>query len=402
MSDFINRHRSNHFVPSTARGWLDVCRAAIRSPAKKGAELGAGKAVTCGNSVVAQNEHRWCKPRKLTVIAGRALAMAAFCAFGPLIAAESPKLSFPVKCEIGLNCSIQNYFDRVSGPGFRDYACGFLSYDGHDGTDIRVPNLAVMRRGINVVAAAPGQVRAIRDAMPDVNVRDTGVDAVRGREAGNAVALRHGADWETQYSHLMRGSIRVRAGDVVEAGEVLGLIGLSGNTEFPHLHFEVRYRGEPVDPFVGLARPSDCGAGPGQLWEEAALEALRYTPTGLLQAGFATSVPDRESVENGRALSSPVSAEAEALLFWVEIFGAQQGDREFIRLRAPDGTVVAEKEATLAGNKARWLSYVGRRRDEPWPPGTYTALYRLTRAEVDVDQTVIEVQRSIEVKAAPS
>jgi murein DD-endopeptidase MepM/ murein hydrolase activator NlpD len=323
---------------------------------------------------------------------------------GLAVASETglQSLSLPVACEPGVTCTIQNLFDHDRAPEFRDYACGQLGYDGHDGTDIRVPNLAVMRLGVEVVAAASGVVRAVRDEMPDVSVRDTGKDAVRGREAGNAVALRHGPDWETQYSHLMHGSVRVRPGDEVQAGEVLGLIGLSGNTEFPHLHFEVRYRGEPVDPFVGLAGSSGCEPGSGQLWQPAVLEALRYKPTGLLQAGFATAVPDRETVENGRVLSSPVPAQFEALLFWVEIFGARQGDRESIRLRAPDGNVVAEKEATIAGRKARWLSYVGRRRDETWPPGTYTALYRLTRGEVGVDQTVIEVQRSIEVKAAPS
>jgi hypothetical protein len=253
-----------------------------------------------------------------------------------------------------------------------------------------------MRRGVAVVAAAAGRVRAIRDEMPDVNVRDIGRDAIRKREAGNAVVLQHGDDWETQYSHLRRGSVAVRPGDVVEAGDVLGLIGLSGNTEFPHLHFEVRYQGRPVDPFVGQSGSSDCDAGEGQLWQSQALEALRYRPTGLLQAGFASSVPDRRAVEAGNASSRQLAIDADALLFWVELFGAQKGDRESIEVFAPDGELIASRSATIQRHKARWFSYAGRkRRGDAWPSGRYRANYRLLRSEGGDARPVIDIERTI-------
>ena len=327
------------------------------------------------------------------------VAIMLFLSSGSVLTSSDFRLRMPIDCTVGVDCHIQNFFDHDPGPGFRDYACGFLGYDGHDGTDLRLPNLAAMRRGVPVLAAAPGTVRAIRDAMPDVSIRDGGVDAIRGREAGNAVVLRHGPDWETQYSHLLRGSVRVRPGDAVEAGDVLGLVGLSGKTEFPHVHFEVRHQGEAVDPFVGLRRGDACGVGIEPLWDAQVLRSLAYRPTGLLKAGFATREPDAVIVEAGGEPHTDVSADAPALVFWVEVFGARKGDRETLRIVGPDGQVVTARTKTIAGNKARWMSYVGRRlRGTGWPAGTYRGTYRLERADAAGEETVLEISRSVTVR----
>lgn len=310
-----------------------------------------------------------------------------------------PALRLPIDCTIGTDCSIQNYFDHDPGPGFRDYACGSLGYDGHDGTDLRVPSLVPMGQGVAVFAAAPGVVRATRDGMADVSVRTLGREAIRGREAGNGVVLRHGPDWETQYSHLRRGSVRVRPGERVDAGDVLGLVGLSGNTEFPHLHFEVRYQGRPVDPFVGPGPLEDCGKGARPLWDKRVLRQLAYRPTGLLQAGFSEGAPDRAVVEAGEAARSSLVRDASAMVFWVEIYGAQRGDRESIRIIAPDGTVIAQKRGEIERNKAQWLSFAGRkRRGDAWSVGTYRAHYQLRRGNSESEQNVIDLTRTIEVE----
>jgi hypothetical protein len=309
-----------------------------------------------------------------------------------------PRLQLPVRCEIGVVCNVQNYFDHDPGSGFRDYACGQLGYDGHDGTDIRVPNLAIMRRGVEVVAAAPGRVRAIRDEMPDVIMREADPGAIRGREAGNGVVLRHGNDWETQYSHMLSGSIRVRPGDEVRAGQVLGLIGLSGKTEFPHLHFEVRHRGKPVDPFVGQTGSEACGVGQAPLWDVETLRSLRYRPSGVLQSGFATDAPTRAAVAAGELGERRFSADAPAFVFWVELFGAHEGDEELLRLIGPEGEVLAEKRGTVPKLKALWLSYGGaKRRGEVWAKGVYRASYRLVRNGVDGRVVVVEASGTMEV-----
>jgi hypothetical protein len=299
---------------------------------------------------------------------------------------------------MGAVCAIQNHFDHDPGPGFLDYQCGHLGYDGHDGTDVRLPNLATMQQGIAVIAAASGRVRAIRDEMPDISIRDGGREAVRGREAGNAVVVRHGEDWETQYSHLLRGSVQVKPGQEVQPGQVLGWIGLSGKTEFPHLHFEVRYKGRPVDPFVGLHRQKACGTGSTPLWNDETLKLLQYRPTGLLQSGFALGVPEQKAVAYGRTVTEPISPDAHALVFWVEIFGAQEGDRESLQLLDPRGRVLAHKDRVIDKDKARWFSYAGRARpDEGWPLGVYRANYRLIRTKETSDQVVVSTENTLAI-----
>ena len=74
------------------------------------------------------------------------------------------ELQFPVACMPGQNCHIQHLPDRDPGPERRDFACGTLTYDGHDGTDIALPSLSAMEAGVDVLAAADGVVRGARDA----------------------------------------------------------------------------------------------------------------------------------------------------------------------------------------------------------------------------------------------
>src|SRR5258706_11134228 len=220
-----------------------------------------------------------------------AIAFLALLAAWSAIAPAAPALALPIACEMGKSCVLQNYVDHDPGPGARDYRCGRLTYNGHKGTDLRVIDLPSFKKGVPVLAAAAGRVRAIRDGMPDASVRDAGSAAVAGRGAGNSVVIEHGEGWETQYAHMRNGSVTVRQGERVEAGQPLGTAGLSGNTEFPHLHFEVRYRGRTVDPFVGLAARASCEPGHDPLLSAQALAALAYVPTRILRTRLSASPP---------------------------------------------------------------------------------------------------------------
>ncbi len=67
---------------------------------------------------------------------------------------------------------------------------------------------------------------------------------------GNLVIVEHEDDWRTYYAHFTE--IVVEVGQEVRQGELLGGAGTTGYSTGPHLHFEIRYQGRPVDPHVHL------------------------------------------------------------------------------------------------------------------------------------------------------
>jgi murein DD-endopeptidase MepM/ murein hydrolase activator NlpD len=71
---------------------------------------------------------------------------------------------------------------------------------------------------------------------------------------GNLVTVRHEHGFETRYAHLS--AVDVQVGDVVQPGQDVGKVGTTGYSTGPHLHFEVRKDGHPIDPapFLPLHR----------------------------------------------------------------------------------------------------------------------------------------------------
>lgn len=309
----------------------------------------------------------------------------------PAGAQAPPQLELPVACEIGVACVVQNYVDQDPGPGARDHACGPLSYDGHGGTDIRVPGRPEMTAGVAVLAAAPGVVRIARDGMTDAPASNG------GPEAGNAVVLDHGGGWQSQYSHLRQDSVTVAMGERVEAGARLGLIGRSGRADFPHVEFALRHHGRAIDPFTGGPADAGCGNTGVPLWRPAALAAFTYQAGGLLRAGFAAETPGLAAALDG-GYDDPVS-DPPALVFWAVAWGLRGGDREVIRLIAPDGRTLAETSNALPRNKAQWLRYIGTKpTGAGFAPGRYRGAYRVTRETGDGIQIVVEVVRVVELR----
>ncbi len=67
---------------------------------------------------------------------------------------------------------------------------------------------------------------------------------------GNCVIIDHGGGWTTLYGHASR--LNISAGQTVRRGQVVSYVGSTGMSTGPHLHFETRYHGNPVDPMSRL------------------------------------------------------------------------------------------------------------------------------------------------------
>jgi hypothetical protein len=300
--------------------------------------------------------------------------------------AEQPiSLALPIACQLGTTCFIQNYMDGDPSSGIRDYNCGDRTYDGHDGTDIRLPSLEAQRAGVDVVAAAAGTVTGVRDGMADISIRAPGAQSVKGRECGNGVVLTHSGGWVTQYCHMARGSIRVKKGQSVEAGDPLGRVGLSGDTEFPHLHFAVRLQTTKIDPFAYGARGGECGGG-ASLWNASLRTELHYRQREVINMGFAAGPVTMEEIESGEAQRHPPEPNSLALVAYVRAIGLEAGDAIELAISAPDGSLVAQqRDNPLDHSKAQYFLMVGRKRHAaPWPGGVYTARYKVQHESKDV------------------
>jgi hypothetical protein len=304
----------------------------------------------------------------------------------PASMAGAFELGFPVDCVLGESCFIQNYFDHDTSPGLQDFTCGPLTYDGHDGTDIRLPTNAWMEAGVAIHPVAPGRVKGMRDGMPDIPKDDPDAPALNGRDCGNGVVIDHGGGWETQYCHMKFGTVTVKTGDQVGRKTVLGTIGLSGNTVFPHLHLAVRRNGVEVDPFTPET-PSTCGAVPDpakDLWEDP----IAYDSFGFLDAGITDAAPDYAAVKNGLPPRLEFAPDTPALVIWAFYFGVKAGDVLTMRLKGPEETVI-DQAVTIDRTQAQAMQFTGRKAREPWPLGDYNGMLILTRDGAELERRTL-------------
>jgi len=108
------------------------------------------------------------------------------------------------------------------------WSCGY-----HVGVDYAAPT------GTPVVACQNGKVLEAKNGV------------TWGPSYGNAIVIDHGGGVRAVYGHLSK--IEVKAGDVVKAGQQIGLVGSTGNSSGPHLHLEARispfkYTNKDIDP----------------------------------------------------------------------------------------------------------------------------------------------------------
>ena len=120
--------------------------------------------------------------------------------------------------------------------------------DGKTFTGDPLDNKNYRAYGSEALAVADGTVTEIKDGIPE-NVpgeNSRAVPITLETVGGNHVVLDIGHSRYAFYAHLQPGSLKVKLGDHVKRGQVLGLVGNSGNSTEPHLHFHLGDANSPL------------------------------------------------------------------------------------------------------------------------------------------------------------
>jgi len=282
--------------------------------------------------------------------------------------------SLPLQCRPGRDCWVVNYADVDPGPAAQDFTCGPRTFEGHKGTDLAIRDRTAMRAGKTVIAVADGVVLKRRDGMAD-----TGSGGSRGgRECGNGIVMDHGGGWTSQYCHMRRESISVRPGQRVRRGAVLGLVGMSGVAEFPHIHLTLRRDGRVVDPFTGQALDAGCGRSGVPLWRPDASPG--YDAGNLYAAGFATGRVSKKRILDDAGSPGLMSKAVPALVLWGAAFGVRKGDVLRLTVTGPGGGVMIDRRARIPRDRAWHIAFSGAKRPGAgWRTGRYQGVVRHLR-----------------------
>ena len=265
---------------------------------------------------------------------------------------SSTPLLWPLAGRDGRDWVINNYVDLDATSGTLDYTggsgSGAKTYDGHNGIDIDVPSFRWMDGNVsNVLAAASGVVTAIRDTEPDRNTSCTG--------SANLVQVRHPDGLTALYGHLKKGSVAVSVGQQVSVGAILGVVGSSGCSTAPHLHFELRdAANRVVDPFR-----NGLWAAPPIYNTSITLMDLVIAAGDMTLQQIKDPAPNVQSIPRGTVLGVGVS-----------MAGGGTGDVIRMVITAPTGATFSDSPLTFTTVYRH--SYWFWNRQLPSTPGVWT------------------------------
>lgn len=183
-----------------------------------------------------------------------------FLSINSIFELEVPQFIVPIQLKEGTTTyneyyMVSNYMDHDPSGEFIDGHCSMVSYDGHRGTDYYpwpFPWYMMDNDLVEIIAAADGEIIAKNDGDFDMHcVLDLS-------NTSNSVTILHEDGYVTKYLHFKNGSLTDKSvGDLVTQGEYLGVIGSSGYSDNPHLHFELNDpQGNAIDPFLSDCNPT--------------------------------------------------------------------------------------------------------------------------------------------------
>ncbi|MBK6900653.1 MAG: peptidoglycan DD-metalloendopeptidase family protein [bacterium] len=224
-----------------------------------------------------------------------------------------------------------------------DYNCGTRTYDlsggyNHAGTDIFTWPFSWLKMAnddVEVVAAAPGVIVGKYDGYADHNCGF-------GGGQWNAVYVQHADGSTAWYGHMKSGSTTPKnVGASVAAGEYLGVVGSSGNSTGPHLHFELYDSfGQLVDPWSGPCNSlnADGWWAEQRPYYDPAINALRTH----------SAPPVWPSCPNTEITNEQIHYQAGDLVYFATYYRDQlQNQISTYQLLKPDGSVWQEWTAWL-------------------------------------------------------
>jgi hypothetical protein len=157
--------------------------------------------------------------------------------------------------EIGPHRFVTNPMNGTLDPSEK-FAIDWVQVDAHGlayRTDGKKPEDWI-GYGAEILAVAPGTVVEVVRDLPDVTPGKNPEGLTIAQIAGNRVIIDMGSGYYAMYAHLAPGSVQLHVGDYVRQGQKLGLLGNTGNSSGPHLHFQVMDRPSSLDdtslPFV--------------------------------------------------------------------------------------------------------------------------------------------------------
>ena len=298
--------------------------------------------------------------------------------FPNLLFAKEISLSIPIKCNYGHNCFIQNYVDIKSSNNHQDYQCGKLSYNKHKGTDFRLIDYRQMNEGVDVVASESGKIIAVRNNEDDFKFLNSGYKAIKNKECGNGVVIDIGDGYELQYCHMLKNSIRVKKGQIVKKGDIVGQVGMSGKSEFPHLHISLKKNSKVIDPFTGYEMENDSDCKNQNIKKYYWQQDLPYIETAILNFHISNQIPKKLNARNGKYRQNLIINSSENIILWSDIMGIKKNDIIIYEITDLKNNKIFYHKNPLKKDYVQYFSYSGKK-NKNFVKGKYNATISIVR-----------------------
>jgi hypothetical protein len=278
---------------------------------------------------------------------------------------NATEFQFPVACQIMGNCWITNHVDLDDRIGkVSDYKCEKKASDNNKSTYISLKSLGSVSENIPVMAAADGKVSFAGQ---------------QGGFCGVRVSIDHYDGWQTNYCHLNPEFLSVTTGQNIKAGQILSIIGMSGQTDWPRLSFSTLRNGMVFDPFSGRSTIEGCSDTPNPLWVGG--NNPPYEPASVMNAGFTVGSVSNTDIITGKAENATaINVETPQLSLWTLFANLRTNDFVELIIETPKGRVLNSFEKRVEKNHNFFTFYFSTlKKNILWDPGEYKGIIKITR-----------------------